>query len=318
MVGLQTYVAFAETVKHGSFAEAAREMGLSASAVAKGVARLEDDLGLRLLHRTTRKVMLTSDGRDLYERCRRIVDEIEALRDDAAGVRGEPSGTLRLNVPITLGRRVFVPMLAELLRKHPKIALDMGFSDRYADLVRESLDAVVRVGPLADSSLVARPIGEQRLLVCASPDYLKARGIPRTPTDLGTHACLVFRMPTSGRARPWQFRSGRRVFEVTPPLKVSMNDGEALVSAAVEGMGLVQVPDYMAADELGNRRLVEVLAAFRPPPTTISLVYVSKRRVTPRLRALIEAMSTSGLARVPPSACTDGTPALATGSKRRR
>jgi len=139
MAGLQAYIAFAETVKRGGFAGAARELGLSPSAVAKSITRLEAGLGVRLFHRTTRTVALTSEGHELAERCRRIVEEVEALRDQAAGTRAEPSGTLRLNVPITFGKRVLVPKLAELVLRHPAITLDVGFSDRYADLVSELL-----------------------------------------------------------------------------------------------------------------------------------------------------------------------------------
>ena len=156
MAGLQAFLAFTETAKHGGFAGAAREMGLSASAVAKSVGRLEEDLGLRLFHRTTRQVTLTSEGHELYARCRRIVGEIEALRDEAAGARSEPTGTLRLSAPVVLGRLFVVPALAALTQRYPRLALDIAFSDRYADLIKEGLDAVVRVGHLPDSSLVAR------------------------------------------------------------------------------------------------------------------------------------------------------------------
>ena len=146
MARMQGMAAFAETVRQGSFAAAARELGLTPSAVAKSVARLEADLGLRLLHRTTRQVSLTSDGHDIFERCRRIVDELDALRADAEGVRGEPSGTLRLNAPVTFGRKVLMPQLARLVARHPRIALDVTFSDRFADLVKEGFDAAVRIG----------------------------------------------------------------------------------------------------------------------------------------------------------------------------
>src|SRR5512141_1052568 len=184
MAGLQAFVAFSETAKHGGFAGAARELGVSPSAVAKNVARLESDLGLRLFHRTTRKVALTSEGHELFERCRRIVEEIDALRDDAAGARVEPSGALRLNVPITFGKRIVVPKLAELVRRYPKITLDVSFTDRYADLVSEGLDASIRVGPLADSSLVARPFARQTMIVCGSPAYVREHGAPRSPDAL--------------------------------------------------------------------------------------------------------------------------------------
>jgi DNA-binding transcriptional LysR family regulator len=291
MAGLQAYVAFSETAKRGGFAGAARELGVSPSAVAKNVARLEADLGLRLFHRTTRTVALTSEGHALFERCRRIVEEIDALRDDAAGARVEAGGTLRLNVPIAFGKRVLVPRLAELVRRHPRIVLDVGFSDRYADIVGEGLDAAVRVGPLADSSLVARPFARHTLLVCGSPAYLRASGVPRSIDALAKHRCLVARLPTSKRLRAWRFaRNGRRV-EVAPAPAATFDDGEALVAAAAASMGLVQVPDYMAADALARGDLVEVMKPLRPPSLDIALVYPSARRIPPRLKALIEVLT---------------------------
>lgn len=291
MAGLQAFVAFSEAARQGGFAGAARELGVSPSAVAKNVARLEADLGLRLFHRTTRKVALTSEGRELFERCRRIVEEIDALRDDAAGARVEPSGTLRLNVPITFGKRVIVPKLAALVRRHPKVMLDVSFSDRYADLVSEGLDASIRVGPLADSSLVARPFARQTMVVCAAPAYLRQHGTPRSPEALSRHRCLVSRMPTSKRLRAWTFLRDDTAAELAPRPAAVFDDGEAIVAAAAAAMGIAQVPDYMAADALDRGELVEVLKRYRPAPLPIAIVYPSARRVTPRLKALIEALT---------------------------
>jgi len=293
MAGLQTLVAFAETARHASFAGAARELGLSPSAVAKSVARLEDDLGVRLFHRTTRKVALTSEGHELHARCRNIVDELEALRDVAAGARGAPSGTLRINVPVSFGKLVVVPKLAALVRKHPGITLDVSFSDRYADIVSEGLDAAIRVGHLADSTLVARRIGEQRLAVVAAPRYLRKHGEPSHPSQLAAHVCMVFRLPTTGRPRPWQFAEGRRRIDWTPDAPVVMNDGEGLAAAAAEGLGLAQVPDYLAAADIRAGRLTTVLERFQPPPLPISVVYPSARRTTPRLRAMLDSLDTA-------------------------
>lgn len=291
MAGLQAYVAFAESARHGNFAAAARELGLSASAVAKSVARLEDDLGLRLFHRTTRRVALTSEGQDLYVRCRRIIDEIDAMRGEAENVRGEPSGTLRLDAPLTLGRLLVVPVLAQLTQRYPRLALEVSFSDRQVDVIDEGLDAVLRIGSLPDSSLVAWPIGHQVLVVCASPAYLAARGAPTTPAELARHRCLAYRLPSTGRPRAWQFRTNDRSDERTPDWTIAMNDGEALVTAAVEGMGLVQAPHYMVAQALRAGAVVEVLEHHRPKPLPISLVYPSHRRLPPRVRALMEAFT---------------------------
>lgn len=290
MAGLQVYLAFIETAKHGGFAGAARELGLTPSAVAKAVARLEDDLGLRLFHRTTRQVALTGEGRELFERCRSIVDAVAALHDEAAGVRSEPAGTLRINVPIVLGRQWVVPVLAELRHRYPKLAFAVGFSDRYVDVVQEGLDAVVRVGELPDSTLVAQRIGEQSLVVVGAPAYFAANPPPADLAALESHACLVFRMPSSGRLRPWQFQDGQTALTLTPPSTLCFDDGEALVTAAEAGMGLVQVPDYLAAGGLAAGRLVEVLKAFRPPAAPVWIAYPSARRVTPRLKALVDAL----------------------------
>ncbi|MCC7413917.1 MAG: LysR family transcriptional regulator [Gammaproteobacteria bacterium] len=291
MTSLQCVVAFAETVRTGGFSSAARELGLSPSAVAKSVARLERDFGLRLLHRTTRQVSLTGDGRSLYERCQRILGELEALRAEAEGVRAEPRGTLRVNMPVTYGRKVVIPVLARLARRHRELRFELSLSDHRVDPVREGLDAVVRIGRLDDAGLIARAIGEQQVVVLASPKYLAGHGAPATPADLGAHECMSYRLPWNGRIRPWEFREGRRARERLPAARFVLDDGEALVRAAVEGLGLIQVPAYMAADELQRERLVEVLADHRPAPMTISLLYARSRRVTPRLRVLIEALT---------------------------
>jgi len=293
MASMQSILAFAETVKRGSFAAAARELGLSPSAVAKGVARLEADFGLRLLHRTTRQLSLSSDGVELYERCRRIVDEMDALRADAEGVRGEPSGTLRLNMPVTYGKKAIVPKLAELLRRHPRLRLELSFSDSHVDLIREGLDAVVRIGALSDSSLVGRRIAEQAIVTCASPDYLRRYGVPRNLGELAGHEFVIFRMPSTGRTRALLFRDGRRRIEFAPPARLVLDEGEALASAAVEGLGITQVPEYIAEDAIAAGRLTEVLVRYRMPPTPIYLVYASARRPTPRLRALIALLTSA-------------------------
>lgn len=157
--------------------------------------------------------------------------------------------------------------------------------------MQQGLDAVVRIGELGDSTLVARRLGEQSLVTCANAAYLRKRGTPKTPSDLDQHDCLVFRLPSSGRPRAWQFGDGRRTLEFVPPTRCVMNDGEAIVVAATLASGIAQVPDYMCAEALGAGRLTEVLAAHRPKPMPISLVYPSARHVTPKLRALIDALA---------------------------
>lgn len=290
MASLEQILSFAAAARHGSFAAAARELGLSASAVAKSIARWEDDLGVRLFQRTTRRVVLTVEGEQLLARCQRIMDEVEALESSAAGARAQLRGVLRVDTPIVYGRQVVLPVLMELAACHPQLELDLRFSDRFADLIQEGLDAVVRVGPLADSALVARTFDQQVLLTCASPAYLESRGTPGVPEQLRQHDCLLSSKPTDRRCRLWQFTIDGQQLQWQPPARIRMDDGEALVVAAVAGSGIVQVPDYMVQADIDCGRLTEVLAPFRPRPMPISVVYPSNRQVPPRTKAFVDLL----------------------------
>jgi LysR family transcriptional regulator, regulator for bpeEF and oprC len=312
MQSLQALAAFAETAKQGHFAAAARELGTAPSTLAKAVGRLEAELGVKLFHRTTRQVRLTPDGERLFERCQRVLGEFEDLRAEAAGARAAPAGTLKIDVPITYGKRFVLPALAALAQAHPGLQLDVRLNDGYVDLVREGLDLAVRVGHLRDSTLVARPIDRQGLVLCASPAYLAAHGTPRRLDDLERHVAVLFRMPTSGRNRPWQFRQrGERgqhealavgdghvdlqgAVERAPRSRVRVNDGEGMIAAALAGMGLCQVPDYLVQDELRSGRLVELLPGLRPLPMPISVVAPTGRLMPARVRAAMEALAAMG------------------------
>lgn len=297
MISVQGFLTFAETAKHANFARAALALELSPSAVAKSVARLEAALGVRLFHRTTRRVTLTSDGRELYRRCQRVLEEIDGLRSAAEGARLAPRGTLRLGLPVTYGKRIIVPVLARLARAHPELGLELRFSDRYVDLLEDGLDAAVRVGALRDSGLVARQFDHQQLVLCASPRYLEKQGVPETLADIARHECLGVRNPTTGRERSWRVRQGRRNVDVTPRSRIVFDDGEALVQALLSGLGLVQLPSYYFEEALRDGRLVEVLERLRPPADPISVVFPSKRQVPQRLRVLIDALVAARAAR---------------------
>lgn len=290
MQGLQQFLAFAQTARRGSFAAAARDLGGSPSTLAKSVARLETTLGVKLFHRTTRQVSLTADGERLFHRCERVLAEFEDLRADAAGTRAAPSGTLRVNLPIYYGRRVVMPLLAKLLRVHPALTLEVRLQDGFADLVRDGIDLAVRMGELRDSTLVARRIDWQHLVMVASPQYLKAHGTPRKLEDLAGHRAVTFRMPSTGRSRPWQLRQGRRVVEMHPTQRVQLSDTEALGTAALLGMGITQLPDYIVQDEVARGKLVAVLPQHQPAPMPISAVVPSGRLVPPRVRVLLDAL----------------------------
>lgn len=291
MSGFSQFLAFACAARNGSFAGAARELGVTPSTVAKRIIRLEQQLGLKLFHRTTRQVTLTSDGESLYARCEKILADIDELETLAAGASGEPRGELRINVPITYGKRVVLPALASLLLRHPGLTADVRLSDQFCDLIKDGMDAAIRISALDDSRLASRQIGTQQLTLCASPDYLKRHGTPKHPSKLEGHSFILFRNPTSGRDRPVQFMLDGGTIDMHPPRRLLLDDGEGMVKAACLGLGLTQVPDYMATDELARGSLVEVLREYQPPPLPINVIWPGNRLMPPRVRAFIDALA---------------------------
>lgn len=287
---LRLLQAFAEAAKTGSFARAARELGLSASAVTKSVQRLEAQLRLRLFQRTTRRVTLTQEGEALYQQCRRVLDDLAELALLADGTASVPSGVLRINVPVTYGKKVVLPTLAQLARRHEGFRFEAQLSDQFVDVVGAGLDAVVRIGQIADRRLVARQVDEQSIGVYASPDYLRRRGRPRHPSDIAAHDCVVFQMLSTRRIRPWAFQGKGRRLTITPPAARVVDDGEGLVCASCAGLGLIQAPDIIAQDALRAGALEEVLKSYRLRPEPISVVFPTQRHMPMRLRVFVDAL----------------------------
>lgn len=290
MQGLQQYIAFADTAKHGGFAAAAREAGVAPSTIAKAVARLEDSLGVKLFHRTTRQVRLTPDGERLYGRCQRVLAEVEALEAEASGSQTAPSGVLRINLPVFYGQHFVMPVLAALRRKHPLMNLDIGLSDLKVDIIREGVDLAVRIGELRDSTLVAKRIDRQQLVLCASAAYLKRRGTPSRIEDLAAHDAIVFRMPTTGRDRPWQLRRSGAAVELQPSPALRVNESGGLVTALRLNLGLCQLPDMLVREELRRGEFIELLPGHRPPAMPIHIVYASGRLLPSRVRIALTAL----------------------------
>jgi DNA-binding transcriptional LysR family regulator len=222
-----------------------------------------------------------------------VLAEIEDLHADAAGTRATATGLLRIDMPIVFGRRVVLPLLARLQQRHPGLELDVRLQDGYVDLIKDGIDLAIRVGALQDSSLVARRFASQTLLLVASPEYLASNGQPSSLRALAQHRAIVFRMPTSGRDRPWQFTQRGHAVTLHPQSRMRLNDGEAMVQAAMLGQGLAQLPNYMVEDELGDGRLIELLPSLRPAAMPISAVYPSQRLLPPRVRVVLEALTTS-------------------------
>jgi LysR family transcriptional regulator for bpeEF and oprC len=293
MHGLQPLVAFAETAKRGNFAAASREIGVTASTLAKAVTRLEANLGVRLFHRTTRQVTLTHDGKRLLARCQRVLAELDLLQEEATVTREEPSGTLRIDMPVAFGRLVMLPLLAQLMLRHPRVSIDARFSDAYVDLAKEGIDVAIRTGALRDSTLVAHTIGSQELLLFAAPSYLARAGVPAKVGDLSKHTAVLFRVPGTGKDRPWQFSVRGRSVTVTPSSRLDVDNGDAIVEATVLGMGIGQVPHYMVSEPLKRGQLVELMPTMRPPAMPIAAVMPSGRMVPSRVRALLDLIGTS-------------------------
>jgi len=278
---------FTQVVDSGSFAKAADRLGLSSSAASRQIADLEAHLQARLLNRTTRRVSVTESGRGFYQRAVQLLADLEEAEQEASRAAAVPRGTIRLTAAVTLGVRHLAPLIAAFLARHPGVAFDVSLSDRIVDLVEEGFDLAVRVGSARTESLAARKLGETRLLVCASPDYLAAHGTPQVPEDLERHNCFTYEY-VSPRDH-WRFRdaSGReRAVRVKGNLH--SNNGELHAGAAARGIGVAFEPDMIVAPYLREGRLVPLLAQFLPPPMPIYALYPSRKHLSAKVRLFVE------------------------------
>jgi DNA-binding transcriptional LysR family regulator len=284
LTGLEVFAKVAGT---GSLSAAGRAMGLSQTMVTKHLAALEARLGIKLFHRTTRQLSITEAGRSYLESCERILAEIEAAEAAVAAERVEPRGVLRLNVPLVFGTRQIAPRLAEFARLHPNVTVELGLNDRVVDLAEEGWDLAIRIGSLSDSSLVARRLATCRMVLCAAPSYLKARGTPRTTADLSGHNCLGYTLAQSG---PDRWLMGRRA-ELGVPIAGNLraNNGDALLAAAIAGQGIIYQPTFIVADDLRAGNLT-ALALDQPANERLAVyaIYLPDRHPPAKVRAFID------------------------------
>lgn len=280
---------FARVVEEDSFARAAAALGLSRSAASKQVAWLEDRLGARLLNRTTRKISLTEVGRAYYERCLRILEEVENASQAVARLHDAPRGTLRVNAPMSFGQRHVGPAVADFLARWPELAIDLTLTDRRVDVVDEGFDVVIRILPMADSSLIARRIATTHRVACASPAYLARRGVPKTPEDLAGHACLEYsNLPTAGE---WPFRRDGAVQRVKVSGPLRADNGDILRCAALAGLGVILSPVFIVADELADGRLVPVLEDHADEGVPVWAVYPHNRHLSTKVRMFVDFLA---------------------------
>jgi len=287
LAAMEAFVRVAET---GSFSEAARRLGVSKSLISRQIAALEGELGARLFNRTTRSLTLTEEGRGYQTQLTRILGDIEAANASVSHLQVTPRGRLRVNAPMSFGTLHLAPAVRDFLDRYPEVDLDLVLNDRFVDLIEEGFDLAVRIGRLADSSLVARKLAPMRLVVCASPAYLAAHGNPVRPADLKQHRCLAY----SGNTRhdEWRFRTpdgGETAVAIEGRLRV--NNGDVLRVAALQGLGLANLPSFIVGGDLQAGTLVSVLAEYAPPEAGIHAIYPQGRYLSPKVRALVDFLA---------------------------
>jgi len=283
---IETMQAFVTVADHKGFAPAARKLGLSASAVTRMVAALEERVGARLLQRTTRSVMLTDAGERFLERARRILADVEEAEGAVQAERTQPTGRLVVSAPLGFGRRHVTPLMSTYLKRYPDVAGDLRLSDRMVNLVEEGVDIAVRIGHLPDSSLVARAVGDMRRMVVASPDYLAANGEPHHPSEIAAHRTVHFGALSA--APDWRFVEDGRQVRVACAPRFTTNSADAAIFHAEQGGGLTRVLAYQAAEGLASGRLKAVLTDYEIAPLPIHLVYPTSRLLSAKVRAFVD------------------------------
>lgn len=306
---------FSKVVELGSFARAAERLEMSTSAVSRHVAELESHLQARLLNRTTRRLSLTESGQAFYERCVQVLAELDEAEQAAAQVQQAPRGTLKLTCSISFGVRHVAPALAEFLALHPEMKFDVSLSDRVVDLVEEGFDLGIRIGSLGSANLIARKLGETRMLACASPAYLKAHDRPRVPADLAAHNCVTYAYVSD--SDQWSFRDRAGVeHRVKVRGNVHANNGDLLAAAAVQGVGVVFEPEFIVGEALRAGTLVRVLEDYEAPLLGIHAVYASRKHLSAKVRAFVDFLAARFACATPGAKNSSGNARSAAGGAR--
>lgn len=284
--GIATFVAVARA---SSFTQAGELLGVSKSAVGKAVSRLEERLGVKLFHRTTRRLALTADGEAYFAVCARALEEISEAEGSLGTRLMEPAGRLRIDMPAAFGRKVMLPILLDIGKAYPALQLTLTFTDHVIDLLEEGVDLAIRFGALDDSSdLVARKLTSHRWLICATPAYLRKYGKPRTPADIAAHRCIVgYRR---GRPLSWHISEDGQATRLAPPPTYQISDGEAMVDAALAGIGLCQMPVALLRQYIDSRQLVTVLDAYTEHEIDVHALWPRTAHLRPKVRHVVDTL----------------------------
>jgi DNA-binding transcriptional LysR family regulator len=285
--------AFVRVVEAGSFTKAADTLNMPKASVTRMVQGLEQQLRVRLLHRSTRAVTVTvtGDGATYYERALRLLADLDDLESSTMKSQARPSGRIRVDVSVSVGTVVVVPALGEFYAKYPDIEVDLSVTNRDADLVAENVDCAIRLGQITDQELVARRIGEFRFVACATPEYLEAHGVPRSPADLETgrgQSTIGMMSDRTGRAIPFMFFKGAQKLYLKTPHRLVLNDTNAYREAGLAGLGIVQAPEFTVRRQLADGTLVPVLEHWRTASVGIYIVYAPNRYLSAKVRAFID------------------------------
>lgn len=278
--------AFAAVVDAGSFVRAADTLALSKTAVSRLVGDLEARLSTRLLHRTTRRLSLTPEGEVFHERCRQLLDGVEEAEAELTAHAGQVVGQLRINVPVTFGLLHLAPLWPAFMALHPKVVLDVTLADRLVDLVDEGYDLAVRIARLQTSSLVSRQITSTRLVLCATPEYLRRHGTPTHPIDLAQHAIISYTLLATGDQ--WELNGPHGAVSVKVVPRMRTNSGDTCCAAALQHQGVVLQPSFLVGAHLASGALVEILPQYRSLELGVYAVYPTRKHLTPKVRALID------------------------------
>ncbi|GAA4325603.1 multidrug efflux transcriptional repressor AdeL [Pigmentiphaga soli] len=285
---VQAMQVFTRVVEANSFTLAADNLGLPRATVTTTIQNLEKRLQVRLLNRTTRRISLTPDGAAYYERCMRILADLEDAEASFRDVARGPRGRLRVDVPPSIGRILLIPHLCEFYGRYPDIELVIGMTDRPVDLVQEAVDCAIRVGELQDSTMVARRIGTFQSITCAAPPYIERHGLPQTLEDLQDHHAVHYFSSRTGRTIDWELIVDGESRAVKVKGSVAVNDADAYVACGLQGFGLIQAPLYMVQQHLASGALVEVLPQWTSSPMPISVVYLQNRHLAPKVRVFVD------------------------------
>ena len=272
-------------VEKGSLSAAATACDISATMAGNHLRTLEKRLGMQLLNRTTRRQHLTPFGEDYYQRCKEILRLVAETDEQAQKLQLAPAGKLRITAPVSFGTEALMPALSDYLERYPQVSIDLVLSDRVADLLEEGFEAAIRVGPVPDSALIARPLAPYRLMICASPEYLARRGTPVMPDELSQHECLSF---SPSAAAHWRLQDQEHICRVPVSGRLQVNQGQALRVAALRGMGIVLQPAILLEDDVRAGRLVQLFPHHQLPTRPMSILYLPDRYRSPKLRSFVD------------------------------